>query len=81
MVACLMLSVACVMTGVILGAVVAMTYTSAAISHSQERMQGKVRQAEAEARYYQAIATGASPALAWYPSGEREELLTGPWFR
>jgi hypothetical protein len=78
----LILGAACTVTGGILGVVVAMTYTAAAISHSQERMQRKVLQAQAEARYYQAMADRVSLALHGFPyPDEKQEYLMGPWFR
>ncbi len=52
MITYLLFGFACMALGVAAGALLAMIYCAAAMSHSQERMQRKVRQAWDEARYY-----------------------------
>lgn len=48
----LLFGTACLVLGMAVGALVAMIYSAAAMSRSQERMQRKVREAWDEARYY-----------------------------
>jgi hypothetical protein len=52
MTADMMLAAGCAIWGLIAGGVLALTYTAAAVSRSQERMQRKVSQAWAEVRRY-----------------------------
>jgi prefoldin subunit 5 len=54
MTANMLLAAGCTVWGLIAGAVLALTYSAAAMSRSQERMQRKVRQAWEEARRYRA---------------------------
>ena len=52
MITYLLFGTACVALGLAAGALLAMIYCAAAMAHSQERMQRKVREAWEEARYY-----------------------------
>jgi len=52
MITYLLFGTACMALGLAAGALLAMIYCAAAMSHSQQRMQRKVREAWEEARYY-----------------------------
>jgi len=52
MITYLLFGAACTALGLAAGALLAMIYCAAAMSHHQERMQRKIREAWEEARYY-----------------------------
>jgi hypothetical protein len=71
MITYLLLGTACMALGVAAGALLAMIYCSAAMAHSQARMQRKVREAWDEARYYRQRLTDQ-----WPSRGQRDRWET-----
>ena len=76
MITYLLLGAACTALGLAAGAVLAMIYCAAAMSHHQERMQRKVREAWDEARYYRQRFGNQRPPVPPAPRGQQDRWET-----